>query len=129
MSEIHVTDKNIETMVSNLLRAGVIISGTVVVIGGAIYLARHGGEVSDYRVFKSLPAADRLVPDIVAGAIHHRARSIMQVGVLLLILTPIARVACSLVGFALERDRKYVVITAIVLSILLYSLISGAMRG
>ena len=127
MSKIHVTDSGIEHMVANLLRAGVIISGTVVTIGGAIYLFRHGSEVSDYHVFKQLPEADRLVPSILSGAAHHRARSIIQTGVLLLIATPIARVACSLVGFALERDRKYVIITAIVLSVLLYSLISGAL--
>jgi uncharacterized membrane protein len=129
VSELHVTDRNIENMVATLLRTGVIVSGTVVAIGGAIYLLRHGGEVASYRVFQALPAADRIVPDILQGALHHRARSIIQVGVLLLIATPIMRVACSLVGFALEHDRKYVLITSIVLSVLLYSLISGAMRG
>ena len=50
-------------------------------------------------------------------------------GVLLLIATPVARVALSLVGFALERDWHYVLITAIVLAILLYSLIIGAVQG
>ncbi len=116
-------------MVSTLLRTGVILSGTIVAIGGAIYLFRHGGEVSNYRVFKMLPAEDRIVPDIFKAAVHHRARSIIQMGVLVLIATPIARVAFSLVGFAFEGDRKYVLITAIVLSVLLYGLISGAMRG
>jgi uncharacterized membrane protein len=129
MSRARVTDTDIEAMVANLLRAGVIASGTVVAIGGAIFLAGHGREIPDYRVFKALPAADRLVPDIIAGALHHRARSIIQLGVVLLILTPIARVAFSLIAFALERDRKYVIITAIVLSVLLYSLISGAIHG
>ena len=129
MSELHVTDHSIEKMVAALLRTGVIVSGAVVTIGGAIYLTRHGGEVAVYRTFKMLPPTDRLVPDIITSAIHHRARSIIQLGMLLLIATPIARVAFSLVGFALERDRKYVAITAIVLSILIYSLVSGAMRG
>ena len=58
-----------------------------------------------------------------------RARSIIQAGILLLIATPIARVAFSLAGFGLERDGKYVVITAIVLAVLLYSLTSGANLG
>ncbi len=127
MSDLHVTDRNIEGMVVNLLRAGVILAGSIVAIGGAVYLFRHGGEISDYHAFQKLPAEDRLLPDIVRGALHLRARSIIQAGVLLLIATPIARVAVSLVGFALEQDRKYVVITAIVLSVLLYSLISGAL--
>jgi len=127
MSELHVTDRSIENMVVKLLRAGVILSGSVVAVGGLTYLVRHGGEVVDYHAFKMLPAADRLLPNIVKGAVHHRARSVMQLGVLLLIATPIARVAFSLVGFALERDRNYVVITAIVLTVLLCSLIGGAM--
>jgi uncharacterized membrane protein len=129
LSKLHVTDKGIEKMVSNLLRTGVIISGTVVAIGGALYLKRHGGETVDYRVFKGLPAADRILPDILHTAFQNRARSIIQVGIVLLILTPVARVAASLVGFALEKDKKYVLITAIVLSVLLYSLISGAVYG
>jgi uncharacterized membrane protein len=53
----------------------------------------------------------------------------IQIGILLLIATPILRVAFSLIGFALERDRKYVMITAIVLTLLLCGLIGGAMRG
>jgi uncharacterized membrane protein len=46
-------------------------------------------------------------------------------GVLLLIATPILRVAMALVGFAMERDRQYVLIAAIVLALLLYSLSAG----
>jgi len=129
MSELHVTDRNIETMVANLLRTGVTVAGIVVAIGGALYLLRHGTEISDHHAFKVPPAADRLLPAIITGALHLRARSIIQTGILLLIATPIARVALSLVGFTLERDWKYVLITAIVLTVLLYSLISGAARG
>ncbi len=129
MSELHVTDRSIEKMVATLLRTGVSVAGVVVAFGGAVYLFRHGSEAVDFHVFKSLPASDRLLPAIVRGALHHRARSIIQTGILLLIATPITRVALSLSGFALERDWKYVLITAIVLSVLLYSLISGAAHG
>lgn len=127
MTQPPVTDLNIENMVVKLLRTGVIVSGAVVLFGGIVYLLRHGGEASDYHTFEMLPAADRLVPDIVRGALHYRARSIMQLGVLLLIATPIARVAFSLLGFVLERDKSYVIITAIVLTVLLCSLVGGAM--
>jgi uncharacterized membrane protein len=48
---------------------------------------------------------------------------------LLLIATPVARVAFSLFGFAAERDRTYVIVTTIVLAVLLYSLIGGAASG
>jgi uncharacterized membrane protein len=121
-----VTDITIEHMVAALLRAGVIVSGSVVAAGGIYFLVRHGGEATDYHVFKVQNADVRLVPAIVHGALGGKASSLIQTGILLLIATPIARVAVSLVGFALERDRKYVVITLIVLTVLLYSLISGA---
>jgi uncharacterized membrane protein len=48
-------------------------------------------------------------------------RATIQFGLLVLIGTPIARVAFSLVGFASERDRTYVVTKGIVLAVLIYS--------
>jgi len=123
------TDTRLERLVSILLRTGVLISGAVVVVGGVYYLARHGRELADYHVFQGQPSVNRIASQIVKGAFALRGRSIIQFGLLLLIATPIARVALSLVGFALERDRKYVLITAIVLCILLFSLISGAVQG
>lgn len=124
-----ITDTGIERLVSVLLRTGVLLSGVIVLAGGLYYVARHGGETADYHTFRGQPSIDRIVIQIVGGALALRARSIIQFGILVLIATPIARVAFSLVGFAFERDRAYVTITAIVLAILLYSLISGAMRG
>jgi len=52
------------------------------------------------------------------------AHGIIQLGLLLLIATPVARVAFSVVAFAAERDWLYVAITLIVLAILIYSLTS-----
>ena len=129
MKSPNITDSSIERMVSVLLRAGVVVSGAVVFLGGVYYLARHGRDTSDHHTFHGEPGVDRIIGQIVLGAFSFRARSMIQLGLLLLIATPIARVALSLVGFALERDRAYVVITATVLTILLYSLISGAVQG
>jgi uncharacterized membrane protein len=126
MTQSKITDRSIERIVSLILRTGVLVSGTVVFVGGLFYLARHGHERVDYHTFRAQPRADRLVHEILAGAIALRGRSIIQLGVLLLLATPIARVAFSIVGFALERDRLYVLLTSIVLAILLYSLMGGA---
>lgn len=123
------TDTKLERIIGTVLRVGVLISGTVVLAGGVYFLLRHGGQRVDYHRFHSQPDIDRRVHLIVAAAFALRAQSIIQCGILLLIATPIARVAFSLVGFALEGDRKYVVITAIVLAVLLYSLISGALQA
>jgi len=116
-------------MIAALLRTGVLVAGAVVLAGGFYFLAAHGAETADYHKFRSQPDADRLLHRIVAGAIALRPRSVIQLGVLLLIATPILRVAVSLVGFAMERDRQYVTIAAIVLGLLVYSLASGPGGG
>lgn len=129
MSLPRVSDRSIELMVSNLLRTGVTVAGLVVLAGGIYFVLRHGNEPADFGTFHGAAAVDRILGEIVASAFALRARSIIQLGVLLLIATPVLRVALSLAGFAFERDWHYVVITTIVLAVLLYSLISGALHG
>ena len=119
------SDRRIEIIVGNLLRAGVLLAGAVVVLGGGISLARHGREVPHFRVFVGEPAELRTVPGILHDAVSLRGREIIQLGLLLLIATPILRVAFSVVGFALARDRLYVGITLVVLAVLLFSLAGG----
>jgi uncharacterized membrane protein len=73
------------------------------------------------------PSDLRPISGALHSIIHERGRSLIQLGLLLLIATPIARVVFSIVGFAIERDRMYVAFTLIVLAVLLYSLLgSGA---
>lgn len=120
------TDRRMELTVSTILRSGVLISGFVVLAGAFFYLSRHWSDPVAYRQFHGQPEEDRLIGSILRGVSQGRARSVMQLGILLLIGTPVARVAFSLVGFMLERDRIYVLITSIVLALLLYSLIAGA---
>jgi uncharacterized membrane protein len=120
------TDQRIENILGNLLRAGVLLSALVVLIGGVIYLLRHGHSPVNFRAFRGEPADLRDIRGIVSDTLALRGRGIIQLGLLLLIATPVARVAFSIFGFAEERDRMYVVFTGIVFSILLYSLIGAA---
>jgi uncharacterized membrane protein len=124
-----VTDEKLEIAISVILRTGVSIAGAVVFLGGILFLVRHGAEMISYHQYHGEPASNRRIGGIIAGTIAFQGRSIIQLGVLLLIATPIVRVAFSMVGFAMERDRTYVVITAIVLAVLIYGLISGAVQG
>ena len=64
------------------------------------------------------------MPQIVHGAMELRPLELIQFGLLLLIATPVARVMFSVLGFALERDWMYVVITLLVLALLIYTLTS-----
>jgi uncharacterized membrane protein len=123
------TDERIAQTVSVILRAGVLISGSVVLAGGIYFLVRHGHESVHFAAFQSQPEIDRVVHQIVLGAVHLRARSVIQLGMLLLIATPLVRVGVSLVDFAFERDWKYVAITAVVFCLLMYGLISGTVSG
>jgi len=117
------TDQKVENVIGTLLRVGVLTSALVVLFGGAIYLARHGRSTVDYRIFQGEPADYRQISGIVHEALHLRGRGIIQLGLLLLIATAIARVIFALFGFAAEKDRMYAGFTAIVLVILLYSLL------
>jgi uncharacterized membrane protein len=118
-------DQRIEIIIGSLLRTGVIIAAAVVLLGGVIYLVRHGHEVANYATFNGEPENLKSPKDIVTGAFGMSARAIIQLGLLLLIATPVARVAFSAVAFAIERDKMYVVITLMVLAILCYSLFSS----
>ncbi|HUA85667.1 MAG TPA: DUF1634 domain-containing protein [Bryobacteraceae bacterium] len=117
------TDERLEIIVANLLRSGVMTAAAVVLGGGIVYVLRHGGEIASYSPFRGEPGEYRVVSSIVRGAFAGNPRAIIQLGLLLLIATPVARVAISIVGFALEKDRTYIVITTLVLAILLFSLI------
>ena len=118
-------DHRIEVILGNLLRSGVLLSAAVVFLGACVYLAHHGHEPADYRIFRGEPSEFRTIAGVIHSAVHGRGRGLIQLGLLLLIATPIARVAFSIVGFGIERDRMYVAFTLIVLAILLYSLLGS----
>lgn len=117
-------DQRLEIIVANLLRAGVLLAASVVLIGGIGYLANHGHEVPDYRVFHGAAEKYRSVGPMAQAAAHMDWRAVIQLGLMILIATPVARVGFSLMAFGAERDRTYVGITAIVLAILIYSLVA-----
>jgi uncharacterized membrane protein len=120
-------DHRVEGIIGNLLRAGVFLSALVVFCGAIIYLARHGNESTNYRVFHGEPNELKSVAGIVHYAFALRGRGIIQLGLLLLIATPVSRVAFSIFGFWAEKDRMYVGFTVIVLVILLYGLFGPAL--
>ncbi|HZR31316.1 MAG TPA: DUF1634 domain-containing protein [Terriglobales bacterium] len=117
------TDQSIEQIIGNLLRFGVMLSAAVVLAGAGLYLRNYGHTLADYRIFRGEPNDLREVHGIIADALAGRGRGIIQFGLLLLIATPVARVAFSLFAFIMEKDWLYVGVTAVVLSLLLISLL------
>jgi uncharacterized membrane protein len=118
-------DQRLELVISYLLRAGVGISAALVLAGGAVYLAQHGTAVPDYQTFHGEPDVYRSLRGLLSLSVLRQGRGLIQLGLVVLIFTPIARVALSLFAFLAERDWMYVVVSAIVLATLLYSFLSA----
>lgn len=116
------TDQKVEEIIADILRAGVLLAAAVVLAGGVVYLARHGSSPVNYRTFRGEPSELRDVGGIIRYCLTGRGRGLIQLGLLLLIATPVIRVAFSIVAFAIEGDRMYVVFAGLVLLILLFSL-------
>ena len=119
------SDDDVDQLLGNLLRIGVIVATIVAAIGGVLYLAQHSAQPTDHRVFHGEPPELRHLGSIVRAAFTLNSAAIVQFGLVLLIATPVARVAMSLVAFVLQRDRVYIVVTSIVLALLIFSLAGG----
>jgi uncharacterized membrane protein len=115
-------DQRVEIIIAHLLRTGVLAAALVVIAGAIPYLASHSRARVQYRTFQGEPEPLRSVHGIIGAAFSGQPLGIIQLGLLLLIATPILRVAFSAFAFAVEGDRMYVGFTLLVLAVLLYSL-------
>jgi uncharacterized membrane protein len=116
------TDQRIETSVGVMLRTGVMLAAAIVLIGGILYLAHSRGPRPDYSHFTAEPSHLISFSGIMHGVAALDPQSIIMLGLLVLIATPVARVGMCIVGFLFERDRLYTTVSTLVLLILLYSL-------
>ena len=120
-------DQRIEIVLAQLLRAGVLAAALVVIVGAVLYLGNHPRARVDYQTFHAQPEQLRSVHGVLDAAFQAQPTGILQLGLLLLIATPIARVVFSVFAFALEGDHMYVAFTLIVLAVLLYSLFGSSL--
>ena len=103
-----------------LLQIGVMLASLVMAVGGGLYTRVHHGETPNYRVFSTEPQRLRHLGGVIAGIKVGDPAAFIQLAVLLLIATPVVRVAFALVAFAIERDKLYMLVSAVVLAVLLY---------
>lgn len=122
MRETRWTDEQSERAISQVLRAGVRAAAGLIVAGGMVYLARHGRDRPSFGVFLGEPNDLRTLRGILSDIAEGRGRGLIQLGLVLLVATPVARVAVSLIAFERQRDWTYVVVTAFVLLVLVASL-------
>jgi len=116
------TDEQMDNVIGLMLRAGVFLSTALVLGGGIWYILQFGQQTPAYGTFRGEPAAMRSVAGIVRGVVALDPRAWIQLGLLILIATPVARVLFSIAAFAAQRDGAYVAITLLVAAILFYSL-------
>ncbi len=123
-----------EEIISWILRVGVVASALLIALGVVLLFVTgetgYGGSFNDlaglvqynharYTAFPTTPV------DVLTGLAQFKPYAFIALGLLLLILTPVIRVAASVVIFLLERDHAYVFITLIVLVILVVSFLLG----
>jgi uncharacterized membrane protein len=120
--------KDIKQLIGNTLRIGVFTACFIALVGGIIYLWKHGADpMPDYSHFSyndAHPEAYTTLDGIWAGILDMNAYSWIQAGVIALLLTPILRVTLSLFDFLRERDWLYAFITSVVLAIIISNSLS-----
>lgn len=114
-----------QILISRTLRLGVTIASILALIGGVFYFIQHGTELLDTEKYQSFSYADTQNPatttftGILQGVWTGNSESVIQLGVIALLLTPIMRVVLSLFDFVKQRDWLYVGITAFVLAVII----------
>jgi uncharacterized membrane protein len=118
-------DARMELIMGRLLQTGVLLAALVVLVGGVMYVIAHAVGYSNYRVFVARPVGLRHPKALLAGIAHGDAAAVIQLGILLLVATPICRVIFAVIAFSLQRDRLYIAVSLIVLAVLLYGMLRG----
>ena len=115
-----------DTAIATLLRTGVLLSVGIIAVGMVITFVQHPDS------FSSGPASTHFpntISEVIAGVRHGNGQAVMMTGLLVLIATPVSRVALSIVIFVIERDRLYAAITAAVFVILMVAFAVGRAAG
>jgi len=121
--------RKVELLISNLLRFGVTLSLTLIVVGTVISFVRHPEYLFDGISFRHFIEPNKAVPhtlrEVFTALRSFSGQSIVMVGILFLIATPVIRVGVSIFTFIYQRDRLYTAITTVVFCLLLLSFVLG----
>jgi uncharacterized membrane protein len=121
--------RRVELIISNLLRFGVLASLALIVVGTVISFMRHPAYVTSPSTLRHLTHPGAAFPhtqrDIMTGVLNGSGQAIVTLGLLVLIATPVMRVAVSVMAFIYQRDRIFTLITLTVLGLLILSFVLG----
>jgi uncharacterized membrane protein len=121
--------QRIELLISRMLFYGVVTSMATVLLGVVFTFIHHPdylrSAVDLHRLVTPGAALPHTLGDVAVGIVAGHGQAVVTLGLILLIATPIMRVAVAMVGFALQRDRAYMIISAVVLAVLAISFFLG----
>ncbi len=120
--------ESMSTVIGNVLRYGVFLSAAVTLLGTVLLAVQTGASgIGQFLTYNSAQVPHGTFPvslsSLASGLARAQPYAIIELGVILLIATPVSRVSMSVFLFAAEGNRKYVAITAIVLALLLFSML------
>ena len=121
-------DGRLESIIGTLLRAGVTVSVGLIAAGTVVSFAHHPDYATSAAALARLTQpglAPRRIADVLTGLAAFRGQAVVMLGLLLLISTPILRVAVSWLAFLRERDRAFALLTSAVLLLLFLSVALG----
>jgi uncharacterized membrane protein len=120
-------------MISGLLRSGVLLSVALVLFGTLLTLVHHPDYLTNSTRLDELRQGTAGYPatvgEVFQGVLAFEGRSFVMLGLLVLIATPVARVAVSTLAFLQLGDRFFAFITTCVLSLLVVALVLGKAGG
>jgi len=125
--------RKVELLISLILRTGVIASLLIIVTGLVLSFIHHPAYFNSPSMLKQITTPGRAVPhtlkEVFTGAIHLKGEPLITAGLLLLIATPVLRVAVSIFIFLAEKDWPFLLTTIFVLAMLILSFFLGKVEG
>lgn len=120
--KLTIDDQQIKTGISMILSTGVRVSALITAVGALLYLAGAATAAVDYSKYSpnSTPYTD--FQNILNGLKMGDSAAIIQLGIVVLLLTPLMRVIYCCFEFSKRQDWQYSIMTALVLAVLTYSL-------
>jgi len=114
-------EDRLRARLARIMLWGVGLAAAVMIVGGVIFLAHHAGQTPGDRKFTGEPADLQHPVAIFKAALQGNDDCLIQIGVLLLLLNPLVRVALAAWGYAAQRDRLYAGVAAFVFAVLVVS--------
>jgi uncharacterized membrane protein len=118
-------DEQIQNALARVMLSGVMVAAAIMGAGLIWFLATHDGLPPGDHIFSGEPKyfdnpVSMILRAFEPGQVGRR-RSVIMIGVVLLLINPVVRVAFAAFGFAAQRDRLYTNISLLVLAVLLFS--------